>query len=88
LFAFCFALFCLPCFVSCFVCCVVCVDSILKVQVALAGSYQGFQDGIGSNTQMNHPIRMCFHPTDNCLYVSDFNNKKIRKVTMDAPLLI
>jgi hypothetical protein len=47
----------------------------------LAGSYRGFQDGIGSNAKMNGLIGMCFNPHDNCLYVSDYNNK-IRKVTM------
>jgi hypothetical protein len=50
----------------------------------LAGSSNGFQDGIGFDAKMNNPIGMCLNPHDNCLYVSDHDNNKIRKVTMNG----
>jgi hypothetical protein len=50
----------------------------------LAGSDQGFQDGIGSDAKIHHPFGMCLHPLYNCLYVSDWFNNKIRKVIMNG----
>jgi hypothetical protein len=50
----------------------------------LAGSSNGFQDGIGSDAKMNNPYGICLNLHDNCLYVSDFNNNKIRKVTING----
>jgi hypothetical protein len=50
----------------------------------LAGSSTGFQDGIGFDATMNNPVGMCFNRHDNCLYVYDRQNNKIRKVTMNG----
>jgi sugar lactone lactonase YvrE len=62
---------------------------ILTGQVTtLAGSSEGFEDGIGSIAKMNFPTGMCFNPHDNCLYVSDTNNHRIRKVTMNGIFII
>ncbi len=48
-----------------------------------AGSDAGYQDGTGSNARFNSPIGMCIDGDDN-LYVADFENYVIRKVTPGA----
>jgi sugar lactone lactonase YvrE len=48
-----------------------------------AGSDAGFQDGIGSDAKFHSPIGMCIDPQDN-LYVADFENYRIRKITPAA----
>jgi hypothetical protein len=63
-------------------------DLLTGQVTTLAGSSNGFQDGIGSNAKLNRLIGMCLNPHDNCLYVSDFANHKIRKVTMNGIDLI
>jgi hypothetical protein len=54
----------------------------------LAGSSHGFKDAIGSGAKMDCPFGMCLNPLDNCLYVADSQNHKIRKVTMNGTALI
>jgi sugar lactone lactonase YvrE len=50
----------------------------------LAGSSKGYKDGIGSIAKLFYPTGMCFNPHDNCLYICDLGNHKIRKVTMNG----
>jgi hypothetical protein len=58
---------------------------MLTGQVAtLAGSSEGFLDGMGFDAKLNCPVGMCLNLHDNCLYVSDSANHKIRKVTMNG----
>lgn len=47
----------------------------------LAGSTQGSNDGVGSIAQFNSPNGIVFNPIDDCLYVCDYSNNVIRKVT-------
>ena len=44
------------------------------------GSSAGHQDGVGTNAQFNLPIGICLDSNEN-LYVADFQNSVIRKVT-------
>lgn len=46
----------------------------------LAGSSQGYQDGEGTNAKFNQPSGICVDAQGN-VYVSEFNNHKIRKIT-------
>ncbi len=48
-----------------------------------AGSAAGFQDGIGMDAKFSSPIGMCIDGQDN-LYVADFDNYRIRKITPSA----
>lgn len=49
----------------------------------IAGSTQGFQDGDGTQAQFNLPIGLTIDNAGN-IYVTDYSNKKIRKVANDA----
>lgn len=46
-----------------------------------AGSTQGYEDGEGINAKFNHPFGIILNPLDDCLYVCDNANNRIRKVT-------
>lgn len=46
----------------------------------IAGSSQGYLDGIGTNSQFYYPIGVVLY-NDNTLYVSGFASNKIRKIT-------
>jgi hypothetical protein len=46
-----------------------------------AGSY-GTADGAGGAARFNNPKHIVYNSTDNCLYVADYNNHAIRKVTL------
>jgi hypothetical protein len=59
-------------------------DILTAHVTTLAGSSNGFQDGIGSNSKFHGPSGICFNHLDNCLFVSDYFNNKIRKVTMNG----
>ena len=50
------------------------------VVTTLAGGTQGLQDGKGSNAQFHYPLAITMTPNGN-LYVTDFYNHLIRKIT-------
>lgn len=47
----------------------------------LAGSTEGYVDGQGINAKLNFPNGIVLNPLDDCLYVCDYGNSMIRKVT-------
>ena len=62
---------------------------VFKVEIAtgqitlIAGnSSQGNTDGIGTNASFNLPFGVVVDPTNTYLYVSDFSNNNIRRVTL------
>lgn len=52
--------------------------------MTLAGSTIGNTDGQGINAKFNSPYGITFNPLDDCLYVSDYLNNMIRKVTQSG----
>lgn len=48
----------------------------------LAGSRRGASDGL--TALFNFPRGITFNPHDNCLYVCDYGNHMIRKVTLSG----
>jgi hypothetical protein len=50
----------------------------------LAGSVAGNVDGNGLDAHFRHPIDLCLNPHDSCLYVSDYGNSAIKKVTLQG----
>lgn len=50
----------------------------------LAGNLEGFQDGKGELAKFYCPTDVCFNPRDECLYVCDFGNSAIRKITLEG----
>eukprot|EP01129_Flabellula_baltica_P003681 TRINITY_DN1342_c0_g1_i3.p1 TRINITY_DN1342_c0_g1~~TRINITY_DN1342_c0_g1_i3.p1 ORF type:complete len:315 (+),score=89.94 TRINITY_DN1342_c0_g1_i3:260-1204(+) len=49
-----------------------------------AGSSYGYQDGKGEEAMFNDPYGICYSPQDDCLYVCDQGNHRIRKITRDG----
>jgi len=49
----------------------------------LAGSNAGFADGIGSSAQFSNPYDVAVDGSGN-VYVADYNNRKIRKITPEG----
>ena len=47
---------------------------------ALAGSSQGYADGVGANVKFNHPLGLAVDSSGN-IYVGDGSNNLIRKIT-------
>jgi hypothetical protein len=50
----------------------------------IAGSVQGLKDDKGLNACFFNPWGMCLNPHDECLYICDFRNHAIRKLTMQG----
>lgn len=48
----------------------------------------GFADGQGVNATFNSPLSIAINQTDSCLYVSDYNNHKIREVTPQGEYMV
>jgi len=53
------------------------------VVTTLAGSNAGNTDGTGANTKFATPIGICADWANNSLYIADFDNHRIRKITWD-----
>jgi sugar lactone lactonase YvrE len=51
------------------------------VVTTLAGSTRGYADGQGTNAKFDYPETICMG-TDGFLYVADFYNQKIRKISL------
>ena len=49
----------------------------------IAGSTEGYQDGVGTNAKFNFPMGICIDALGN-LYVTELFNFKIRKITTDG----
>lgn len=63
-------------------------DKIRKISpqgvvTTLAGSTHGFADGNGSSARFSYPFSICSSP-DGTLYVADFGNHSIRKITLNG----
>lgn len=54
--------------------------------MTLAGSSVGCDDGAGDLAKFNQPFGIVFNPDDKCLYVCDYLNDVIRKVTLNGIL--
>lgn len=50
------------------------------VVTTLAGTTEGYSDGLGTTAQFDHPYGVCADPSGN-VYVADTYNTKIRKIT-------
>lgn len=53
------------------------------VVTTLAGSTQGFSDGLGNQAKFNYLRGICVDLNNN-VYVADYNNHKIRKITQNG----
>lgn len=56
--------------------------SLAGVVKTLAGEFQGFMDGDAEDASFNEPNGLAVFP-DGTIYVADFNNHKIRKITQE-----
>ncbi|XP_077987785.1 NHL repeat-containing protein 2-like [Glandiceps talaboti] len=65
-------------------------DRIRKVDIktghvtTLAGSLQGYEDGIGENAKFHHPAGMSMHRKTRTLFVCDSANHRIRTIDVDT----
>lgn len=58
------------------------LSHVFEIEVhTLAGSTRGYEDGKGTDVKFNNPAGIVLNPIDDCLYVCDYNNSMIRKVT-------
>jgi len=46
----------------------------------VAGGVEGMADGRGGDAMFYHPTGLCFSERDECLYVADQHNNRIRKI--------
>ncbi len=53
------------------------------VVITLAGSDDGYSDGIGANSQFDYPQGIAVNPEGTLLYVADGSNHRIRKIVLD-----
>jgi DNA-binding beta-propeller fold protein YncE len=58
-------------------------DTTLAVST-LAGSTQGTTDGIGTSAKFSTPFGLALSPTDNMLYVADFDNNRVRAINRNT----
>jgi len=57
--------------------------------VTIAGSgTAGFLDGVGVNTQFHSPFGVCFSEGQECLYVADHMNHRIRRVDVRSGAVV
>lgn len=49
---------------------------------SIAGSTEGYADGTGNNAKFYSPLGICIDPDGN-MYISDYDNHKIRKITQE-----
>jgi hypothetical protein len=65
-----------------------CIRKILTsgqvITLSGTGTVPGYANGIGSIAKFNNPFDICYNPGDNCLYVTDQNNYRIRKIQMSG----
>jgi hypothetical protein len=65
-----------------------CIRKILTsgqvITLAGTGTVPGYANGIGPVAKFNNPFDICYNPGDNCLYVTDQNNNRIRKIQMSG----
>lgn len=51
------------------------------VSTIAGGDKQGYADGIGDKALFYNPRGIAIHPTDGDIYVADYYNFRIRKIT-------
>jgi len=57
-------------------------------EVTIAGNgMPGVKDGPGKDAQFNQPCGLCFRETDECLYIADYGNHKIRRVDTNTGMV-
>ena len=55
-----------------------------EMVTTLAGSSQGLKDGKGSNASFRCPWGMCHNAHNQCVYICDWRNNSIRRLTMEG----
>lgn len=55
--------------------------SSVGVVSTFAGSTCGLANGAGAAAKFNHPVKLTIDPVDSALYVADYCNHAIRKIS-------